>query len=136
MASNRLTHSVKAITITPTNAWNDTVDGNLLVHVSLDVQGGPGDATLAPSNLSLMLALANGGKKAYTAMPVAAPTYQKLSSLGSTMQTAYEVDPREDLGRLGSVIVPAHGTVKVVATFLVGSDVIANPTENRAVTLK
>lgn len=124
------------VTITSTNGWNDTVDGNLLVHVALDVQGGTTDSTITPANLLLTMALANGGKKQYAALPVSAPTFQKMNPLGNTTTTAYEVDPKEDLGRLGSVIVPAHGSVKIVATFLVGSDVVANASDNRQVGLK
>lgn len=124
------------VTIAVVNAWNDTVGANLLVHVALDVQGGASDATITPANLTLTMSLANGGKKQYTAMPVAAPTFQKINPLGNTTTTAYEVDPKDDIGRLGSVIVPAHATVKVVATFFVGSDVVANANDNRQVGLK
>ena len=122
--------------LAPTDAWNDTVGGNLLVHVVLDVQGGASDSTLTPANLTLTMALANGGNKQYAAMPVAAPTFQKLNPLGNTTTTAYEVDPKEDLGRLGSIIKPAHGNVKVVATFLIGTDVVANANDNRQIRLK
>lgn len=132
---SRQTLGLPPVSLAPTNAWNDTVGGNLLVHVALDVQGGASDATLMPANLTLTMALANGAKKQYPAMPVAAPTYAKLNALGDNT-TAYEVDPKEDLGRLGSVIVPAHGTVKIVATFFVGSDVVANANDNRQVGLK
>ena len=123
-------------TILTTNAWNDTVDGNMLVHVALDVQGGNHDGTLTPQSISLIMALANGGKKAYTAIPVGAPTFQKINPIGNTPTIAYEVDPKEDLGRIGSLIVPAHGTAKIVATFLIGRDVVANATDNWNVVLK
>ena len=132
-SSNAAAPGVK---ITSTNAWNDTVGGNLLVHVAIDVEGGSGDATLSPANLMLTMALANGGKKAYLAIPVAAPTFQKLNPLGNTTTIAYEVDPKEDIGGLGSIIVPAHGSVKLVATFLIGNDLVANANDNRNVVLK
>jgi hypothetical protein len=79
--------------------------------------------------------LANGASKEYTALPTSAPTYQKLNPLGSQTTTAYEVDPKVDLGGLGSIIVPAGGTVQVVATFLV-PDVVANANDNRQVGLR
>jgi len=118
------------------NAWNDTVQGALFVHCALDIQGGNADATLSPNMLVLTMQLANGAKKSYGAMTQAAPTYQKINPLGQTTQTAYEVDPKDDLGAIGSIIVPAHGTVHVIATFFVGTDVVADPTSNRQVALQ
>ena len=128
--------AVAPFSISPTNSWNDTVSGNLLIHVAIEVQGGESDASLRASDITLTMALANGGKKTYVGMTSPAPTFQKLNPLGNAPTTAYQVDPKEDLGRLGSLIVPAHGTVKVVATFLVGNDVVANPSNNRNVSLK
>ena len=118
------------------NSWNDTVGNNLLVHTALDVTGGVTDATLSPNMLSLTMTLANGGKKAYRALGDAAPTYKKINPMGDAPMVAYEVDPKDDLGRLGSLIVPARGKVRVVATFLVGTDNVANPTDNRSVAVK
>ena len=118
------------------NAWNDMVQGALFVHAALDIQGGSTDANLTPNMLMLTMQLSNGAKKSYGAMTQAAPTYQKLNPLGQTTQTAYEVDPKDDLGAIGSIIVPAHGTVHVIATFFVGTDVVADPTSNRQVALQ
>ena len=124
------------VAIHVTNAWNDVVAGKTLVHVAIDTQGGNSDSTLTPEHLVLTMALASGGKKTYTAIPVAAPTYEMVNPLLNATKQVHEVDPKEDLGGLGSVIVPAHGTVKVVATFLVGTDVVANASDNRNVVLK
>ena len=112
------------------------VQGALFVHAALDIQGGSTDANLTPNMLMLTMQLSNGAKKSYGAMTQAAPTYQKLNPLGQTTQTAYEVDPKDDLGAIGSIIVPAHGTVHVIATFFVGTDVVADPTSNRQVALQ
>lgn len=73
--------------------------------------------------------------KSYTAVSRAAPTYQKLNAVTGATMTAYEVDPKDDLGRLGEIIIPAHGTVNVVATFWV-QESVADPTDNKNVTLK
>jgi hypothetical protein len=132
-----------AISLNVTNAWNDrgrTRSGAivLLVHVAVDVQGGgKTDATLRPDMLTLTMKLSNGGKKVYDGLTVGAPTYAKMNPLGKTATTtAYEVDPKEDLGRLGSVIVPARDTVHVVVTFVVGSEEVGDPNDNRAIALK
>jgi hypothetical protein len=122
--------------ISVASAWNDTVQGALFVHCALDIQGGNADATVAPSMLVLTMQLANGGRKSYGAMTQAAPTYQKLNPLGQTTQTAYEVNPKDDLGAIGPIIVPAHGAVHVIATFFVGTDVVADPMSNRQVSLQ
>ena len=138
-ASRRPTGAAQAnvpAAIHVTNAWNDVVAGKTLVHVAIDTQGGNSDSTLTPEHLVLTMALASGGKKTYTAIPVAAPTYEMVNPLLNATKQVHEVDPKEDLGGLGSVIVPAHGTVKVVATFLVGTDVVANASDNRNVVLK
>jgi hypothetical protein len=125
-----------AITLSVSNAWNDTVQGSVYVHTALDIHGGASDATLTPDMLMLSMKLANGGKRNYGASAQAAPTYQKISALSNTPITANEVDPKEDLGALGSLIIPAHGTVHIVATFFVGSDILADPNANRQVTLR
>lgn len=130
------TSSEPNLTLAVLNAWSDTVGGNLYIHTAVEVQGGASDKTLVPANIALTMALANGGKKQYSSMQSGAPTYEKLSPLGRTTQTAYEVDPKDDFGRLGSIIVPAHGKVRIVATFLIGSDVLANPSDNRQVMMR
>jgi hypothetical protein len=45
-----------------------------------------------------------------------------------------KVDPTFDLGALGSVIVPAHGTVKVAVTLVLPAR-LKDPTDNRNVTM-
>ena len=47
----------------------------------------------------------------------------------------YEVAPQEDLGALGTIVVPAHGTVRTTVTFIT-NDALANPADNRAVTVQ
>ena len=121
--------------ITVANAWNDALNGNTFVHVALSVQGASTDANLSADMLSLTMRLANGALKTYAGYTAPAPTYQKLNPLGSQTATAYEVDPKVDLGALGPIIVPANGTVSVVVTFLV-QDVLANPADNRQVGLR
>lgn len=135
-AMARLQQTKPQVGLTISNAWNDTLQGSLFVHAALDIRGGDTDATLTPNMLALTMQLANGARKSYGAMTQAAPTYQKINPLGSTTTTAYEVDPKDDLGSIGSVIVPAHATVHVVATFFVGTDVVAEPSANRLVALK
>ena len=132
----RVPSSHPQVKLAVSNAWNDMLQGALFVHTALDIQGGSTDATLTPNMLMLTMQLSNGARKSYGAMTQAAPTYQKLNPLGQTTQTAYEVDPKDDLGAIGSIIVPAHGTVHVIATFMVGSDVVADPNANRQVALQ
>jgi len=120
--------------ISVANAWNDHMDGNLIVHVAVDVQGGNSVATLTPNMLMLTMLLANGERKTYAAMTTHAP-YREMT-INGVATYAREVDPKDDLGGLGSVIVPAHGTVRMTATFLVGTDVVADPNANRQVALQ
>ncbi len=117
-------------------AWNDTVGGNLLVHAELSVHGGDTDMALRPERLALTMTLANNSSRSYHAMAQGAPTYQKFNPLGNTTTMAYEVDPSDDLGRLGSIVIPAHRDVKVIATFNVGEDPVANPGDNRRVAIR
>lgn len=126
----------RSLDVHVTNAWNDTLAGNLFVHVALDVMTKGKESSMVPSMLRLKMALSNGGTKSYPAMPVSAPTYAKLNPLGSSTTTAFEVDPKEDLGRLGSVTIPAGGVAHVVATFLIGSDSVSNANDNRTVTVQ
>jgi hypothetical protein len=125
-----------AITLSVSNAWNDTVQGSLFIHTALEIHGGSSDETLTPDMLTLSLKLANGGKRNYGASAQVAPTYQKISALSSTPVVTNEVDRKEDLGALGSLIIPANGTVHIVATFFIGSDILADPNANRQVTLR
>jgi hypothetical protein len=117
-------------------AWNDVVRGNLFVHVALHVHGGDTEIALRPEHLALTLTLSNNARKSYTAMTGMAPTYQKFNPLGNTTLTVHEVDPKDDLGGLGSIIIPARGSVNVTATFNVGHDPITDPTDNRQVTIR
>ena len=51
-----------------------------------------------------------------------------------TNKAVSEVDPATEFGNLGSVIIPAHGTVSLTLTFPV-SDAVADPTANQDVAL-
>ena len=118
-----------------TNAWNDVVQGVTFVHTALTVSANDLEATLSSSDVVLTVNLANGSRKVYAALSSGAPTYQKLNPLGSGTLTAYEVNPSEDLGRLGTISVPPHGQARIVATFAI-QEQMANPDDNRAVTIK
>jgi len=123
------------VQIAVTNAWNDMVNGILFVHDTIAVNGGETDRMLRASDLTLTMALSNGARKTYTGMTQGAPTYSKINPLASSTTTAYEVEPTSDLGRLGIIMVPAHGAVTVTVTFAV-PDPVANATDNRAVTAR
>lgn len=130
-------HTVSAsagqrVTFSVVNAWNDTAGGELLVHDTLDIQGANSEATVGASAFKLTMVLANGAKKTYTGLPSAAPTYTKWNTLTNQSTLAHEVDPSEDLGALGAVTVPAHGSAHVTVTFLV-PDPVANPSDNRSI---
>lgn len=115
---------------------NDSTNIGTIVHVAIDVKGSAKEFTLRPNNVSLKLALANGAKKSYPAMAQAAPSYEKMNALTREMVVTSEVDPKDDFGRLGSIIVPSNGIVHVTASFIVGSDVLANPKDNREVSIR
>ncbi len=124
------------ITFTVTKAWNDSVNGVLFVHDAITIAGGERDVELPPDAFALGMSLANGAKKSYTSLTQAAPTYAKYSpGAPNNTMTAYEVAPREDLGSIGTLTIPAHGNVRVIVTFQV-VDEVADPTNNRNVTLK
>ena len=134
-AAPKPTVSAPRASIVVTNSWNDVVNGVTFVHVALSFSAGDAPAVVRPSDVQLTMSLANGLQKTYTALATSAPTYQKLNPLGSSTTTAYEVTPSEDFGRIGPVTVPAHGAGRVIATFAV-AEALANPTNNRAVSLK
>jgi hypothetical protein len=120
------------------NAWNDTVNGSTFVHVAVDVRASNSDEVVKPNDLHLTMKLANGGVQEFTAMAGPAPTYQKFDALAqnSNTVTAYEVDPKEDLGALGSVKISASSTAHIVATFAIGNAVVADPRDNQHIALK
>jgi hypothetical protein len=119
------------------NAWNDFhPDGNF-VHDTLLISGGDRDVTIKPSDFVLRVILANGGLGEYTGLTKAAPSFDReLPNPFATPSPLWvpEVDPNFDLGALGSVIVPAHGTVKVTVTFVL-PEPLHNPTGNRDVVM-
>lgn len=117
---------------TVSNAWNDNLNGALLIHTALVIQGGKHGVTVSPQDFALTMALANGGTKRYQGMTAPAPTYEKFNALTNTSTTAYEVDPKDDLGAIGSVTVPAGGSASVIVTFVI-PDIVADPKANRNV---
>jgi hypothetical protein len=124
--------------VTVANAWDDSVNGNLFVHVALDVRASSAAATITPPHVLLKMKLADGKDRVFAAMSDAAPTYQKLDPLGqnSTTKTAFEVDPNEDLGKLGQVKIMADSRARIVATFAIGDVSVADPRDNKRVVLK
>ncbi len=114
-------------------AWNDLGNPGLFVHDEVLIQGGSSDVPITPANFVLTVKLANGGRKTYNAMTGPAPDYIKMNAMG-ILYPAHTVDPSNDLGAIGSLIVPAGGTVKVILTFPVPEG-LANPTANNNVVL-
>jgi len=126
---------VSAIKFDVTSAWNDVTPQGLFVHDSLLIHGGDNPATLRPSNFSLTMNLAAGAQKTYQGLTAPAPSYQKYNAFTKTYALAYEIDPQTDFGRLGSIIVPAHGVVAITVTFAI-ADQVAEPTDNRNVSIR
>jgi hypothetical protein len=125
-----------ALGLTVTNAWNDTVNGVLFVHDAVVISGGDQDVALKPDDFAISMRLANGAIKQYASLTDAAPTYQKYNAMASGyISTAYEVDPKEDLGAIGPMTVPAHGSVRVVVTFQI-PDAVSTPGDNRKVSFR
>jgi len=125
--------------VTVVNAWNDPVNGALFVHDTVAITGGNSDITVAPGSFILAIQLANGGRKSYRGLSTAAPSYSKYNvtannGAGGNVLVP-EVAADSDLGRMGSITVPAHGTVTVTVTFAV-TDPVADPNANRGVTLR
>jgi hypothetical protein len=123
------------ITIAVTNSWTDTVNGTLFIHDAISITGGNADVQLRATDLALSMTLAGGAKKSYLGLGIPAPQYSKISALSSQPVAAYEVDPSQDLGRLGAITVPAHGNVATTVTFLI-TDPVQSANDNRAVTVR
>lgn len=51
------------------------------------------------------------------------------------MVTTAEVDPKSALGGLGSILVPPNASVRLTASFFVGTDALANPNDNREISI-
>jgi hypothetical protein len=128
--------AISPLSIVVTNAWNDTINGVLFVHVAVSITGGAQDVSLQPDDFGLSMQLVNGAKKVYPSIRQAAPTYQKVSLFDTgNLTTAYEVDPKQDLGSIGPMTIPAHNEVRIVVTFEV-ADSVMNSADNRAVSLR
>ena len=133
-AANATGRPASPLRIEVANAWNDVSGYAMLVHDTVVVHGAATDVSLRPSDFALTMGLTNGARKTYNALAQAAPSYAK-TTLGSTATTAYQVDPKMDLGALGSIVVPANATVTLTVTFFV-SDAVADSGANRGVTLR
>lgn len=117
------------------NAWNDVVRNGMYVHDTLIIHGGDNGVTVRPADFVLTMGLANGAKKTYPGMTTGAPTYQKYNLVTKEYKTAYQIEPKTDLGLLGTLIVPEHADVSVTVTFVV-PDPIADASANRQVGLR
>lgn len=137
-SSNMQATNFANVGLSVTKAWNDIVQGNTFVHVAIDIHASSADTIVRPTDLQLTMKLASGEERDFVAMTASAPTYQKFNALAqnSNTQTAFEVDPKEDLGQLGLVKVAANSNAHVVATFAAGDASIANPMDNKRVVLK
>ena len=124
----------KSWTFDVAEGWNDKTQVGLFVHDTIVIHGGDADATVRPENFHLRMDLSNGSKKSYSALNQQAPQYTKYGALAGGNTLAFQVDPQQDLGKLGTLIVPAHGTVRVTLTFFV-NDSVENASANREITL-
>jgi len=129
-------HASSPFTFAVTNAWNDAVNGVLFVHDAIAITGGESDVMLQPDDFLISMHLANGAIKKYPSMTQHAPTYQKYNPADiQNPLTVPEVDVKEDLGSIGPMTIPAHGSVRIVVTFQV-VDSVENPQDNRSVSLR
>ncbi|HZO93150.1 MAG TPA: hypothetical protein VFB22_05230 [Candidatus Baltobacteraceae bacterium] len=122
------------ITLTVLKGWNDLATPGLFVHDTIVVHGGTSDQVITPENFVLMVKLPNGGLKMYDAMMSPAPVYTKMNAMG-IVYPARTVDVSEDLGSMGTLMVPAGGTVKITVTFIVPEG-LSDPTANTNVLLR
>jgi hypothetical protein len=116
------------------NAWNDVANGQTFVHDTIVLHGGSNEATVSPDNFVLTITLANGGIERYTGLKQPAPTYSRYNVLLKTSAPVNEVDQASDLGALGSITIPADGTVHITVTFVVPVP-LADPNANRNVSM-
>jgi len=119
---------------TVVKAWNDFSPGQYVVHDALMISGGNSPVTISADEFVLSVTLANGGVQQYTGLTKAAPTFNRFNYITKQPVEAPEVDPREDLGALGSLIVPPHGTVMITVSFILAAP-LAEPDANRDVTM-
>lgn len=123
------------LSVAVTNAWSDLVGGTLYIHDAIAVRGSDFDQSLRVSDLVLQMRLSNGSLRSYPALAQPAPTYQRIDPLGSQTATVNEVDPSNDLGRIGTMTVPAHGRVTTTVTFAV-ADPVVDKSDDRGVSVK
>jgi hypothetical protein len=115
-------------------SWNDFSPGQYVVHDTLMITGAAGPTTISADRFVLNVTLANGGMQQFVGLTKAAPTYSKFNYFTKTNADVGEVNPSEDLGALGSLIVPPHGTVIVTVSFIISAP-LADPDANRNVTM-
>ncbi|TAM90892.1 hypothetical protein EPN42_05175 [bacterium] len=125
----RPSNPVSDLKVSVLNTWSDA-NGNsqpgLYVHDRLQITAGKQSVTVRPNDFVLTARLANGGDKKFDGLAQAAPRYLKMSWATNQNEWVPEVEPAQDLGGIGSLIVPANGTVTVTVTFFV-PDPIADP---------
>lgn len=112
------------LSVAVANAWTDLVGGTLYVHDAIAIRDGDSDQSLQTSHIVLRMRLANGSLRSYSALAQPAPTYQRIDPLRSQTATVNEVDPSSDFGRIGTMTVPAHGSVTTTVTFAIADPVV------------
>ncbi len=121
------------------NAWNDkandTAKETYYVHDTITIRGGNRTTTVTPGMFGLTMRLANGTTATYAAMSGVAPSFRRFDPSTNDFKLVPTVAPAEDLGALGSVSVPANGSVKVTLTFA-ADGALADVSDNRNVTLR
>lgn len=100
------------------NAWNDTANGQFFVHDTLVIHGGSSNVTITAGTFVLSIRMLHGG----------------IVRLSGLMHAVPTVSPSQDLGALGSLLVPAHGLVTTTVTFALPS-APADPGANRSVSM-
>jgi hypothetical protein len=99
--------------------WGDNLPSGVYIHATMMLHGGASDERITSSRFAVIVNVANAGQRVYKGLPAPAPTYQKMNALGQ-MYDAFTVAPVEDLGSIGSLVVPAGADVRVTVTFGIG----------------
>lgn len=147
------TSDTSGLSMSVLNTWQFGVQGRFIVHDRVLVHGADAPRAITACDFVLTVALLNGQQMAITGspMPVSDVEHQvgMMNGLGTIgipfvggfaslfhQKIRPDVDPKEDLGGLGSVTVPANGSVTVVVTFNVNQYLAAASAPNTNVTLK
>jgi hypothetical protein len=137
-------YSPRDLRIEVVNAWQRGVQGAFEIHDRIVIYGGAADERVTPCDFVLTVALANGLAKSFTGASSASE--QDIGKFAANMLNPFagfwahhitpEVDPKEDLGGMGSLVVPSRGSVKTVVTFLVPEFLLDPKAPETNVTLK